>query len=209
MTDTVTIPRHLQILGEAWLELARRIDIAPAIPCETDELEFAQLDLFKELSDEELFQIRSWVRRIEDWINLRLATALQDERIADADMRRTAERLWHFADELVEHRERLRCVARDPAMRAAAPRFDAVHLELLVQVKEFAAQVVESLGSEALMHLNAERHGHILELSFAFTPRADRGMADLRAWLQRANERLQTSQGCPCVEDVGDEGDWT
>ena len=66
MTDTVTIPRHLQSRRGHSLELSRGESTSlPRFPGETDELEFAQLDLFEELSDEELFQIRSQVRRIE------------------------------------------------------------------------------------------------------------------------------------------------
>lgn len=207
MTDTVTIPRHLQILAEVWADLARRIDIAPAIPCETDELEVAHVDRFKEFAGEEFGQVRLWVRRIEDWINTRLAKALENPHITDADMRRNAERLGHFADELIEYRERLRSVAHDPALRAAVPRFDAIHAALLVQVKAFAAQVADALGPEALRHPDGKRQGGTVELSFAFTPRAEREMADLRAWLQRAKDRLQAVHAC-CAEDASDEGDW-
>lgn len=188
MTDTARVPRHLHILGEVWAEFAHRLDaqVAPAMPIMTDRIDYAQGERLSLLATRETDAMQAWIERLTRWMHGPLAAALMNADIPDREMRRVADRFSHFTDELVEQRARLTLIVADPAMRAAAPRIDAVYVALLRQVRDFVSQVAEALGPAALTHPNGRRDGNNIELSFTFSPNIDAEMAQFSAWLARA-----------------------
>ena len=210
MTDTARVPRHLQVLGEAWANLAHRLDrdIAAAMPIVTDCLERAQYERFRQLASRESSALKAWIERVTAWMNGPLAQALTNADIPDPDMRRVAERLSHFADELIERRDGLQDIVTDPAMRAAAPRFDAVYVALLKQVGDFVSQVVAALGPAASGHPNARREGTNIELSFTFTPDIAAEMTQYAEWMENTQSGWNgaSSSGQPCCASLASPG---
>jgi hypothetical protein len=188
MTDTARVPRHLQLLGEIWTEFAHRLDaqVAPAMPIVTDLIDNAQVERLSRLVTRETETMQAWIERLTGWMHGPLAAALMKADIPDREMRRVAERFSNFTDELIERRAHLALIVADPAMRAAAPRIDAVYVALLRQVRDFVLQVAEALGPAALTHADGTREGNTIELSFTFTPNIDAEMAQFSAWLDRA-----------------------
>jgi len=185
MTDTARVPHHLHILGEVWAEFAHRLDahVVPSMPIMTDRVDDAQGERLSLLATREIGAMQAWIERLALWMHGPLAAALMNADIPDREMRRVAERFSHFTDELIEQRAGLTLIVADPAMRAAAPRIDAVYVVLLRQVRDFVSLVAEALGPAALTHPNGRRDGNTIELSFTFTPNIDAEMAQFCAWM--------------------------
>lgn len=201
MTDTARIPHHLQVLGEVWDEFAKRLDagIAPVMPIVTDHLERAQGERFSQLATRETDFMQAWIERVTAWVNGPMAQALMISGTSDRDMRRVAERFSYFADELIERREGLKATATDPALRAAAPRLDAVYVSMLKQVQGFVSQVVAALGPAALNHPNGKREGNGIELSFTFRPVIDAEMAKFSAWMAQVKSDWDKASRRPTI----------
>jgi hypothetical protein len=188
MTHRIIVPRHLQVLAEAWSALAQRLDRdrLPVLPCHTDEVDWQFVVQMRARLQFELDMIRSWIERLTEWSDGPLALALQDSSIADDDMRRTADGLSRFADELIELRADLRRSATGLDMAAAAPRIDAFHATLLDQVRDFAATVSSALDPEQLRRRDRWRWRRPgIALEFTFKPQVDREQEALDAWLDR------------------------
>lgn len=198
MTDTACIPRHLQLLGAVWAEFAHRLDaqVVPAMPIMTDRVDDAQVERWSRLAACETEAMQAWAERLTGWMHGPLARALMKADIPDREMRRVADRFSHFTDELIERRARLALIVADPAMRAAAPRIDAVYAALLRQVRDFVSQVTDALGPAALTHPNGTREGNTIELSFTFAPNIDAEVAQFSAWLARAKAGSNLSDSC-------------
>lgn len=205
MSDNAVIPRHLRVLAETWAELVERLalEIVPVMPTLSVQIGRTDVERFKLLAIQETEALTAWITRAREWCNGPLAAALANAEIADRDMRRIAGRLSHFADELVERRQGLRVAANDPAMRAAAPRLDAVHLSLLSQTNDFVAGVVHALGPAALQHPNGKRRGDTIELSFTFRPNVDQTLGRFSAWMRHAQAELES--GAPAPTNVGEQ----
>lgn len=189
--DTVRIPPHLQIVGKVWAEFAEGLDrrIEPVMPIVTDCIAREHGVLCRELVKQETDALLCWTQRLTTWMHGQLTTALTNPRIDDWDMCRVAGRVAHFADELIERREGLRALSRELAMRAAAPRLDAVYVALLQQVQGFVERVVAALGASALNHPCGTKRGDSIELSFTFRPVIDDEMTQLRTWMDSSRAR--------------------
>jgi hypothetical protein len=185
----ITIPRHLQVLREEWLDLVARLEhgIEPALADGPDELALVHAARCMELGTRESKAVTSWMERLTDWMNGPLASALADPTIADGDMRRIASRLSHFADELVERRDTMRQLAEDPAMQTAAPYLDAAYLSLLCQLRDFARQVTDALDMDKLRRHAEQQPATELDLSFTFAPTLN--MDRYLAWMDRVRRQ--------------------
>lgn len=201
MAENIIVPRHLFVLVEAWKALAARLqrDIAPALPLLTEQLEHADLACFKHLARQETDALLAWIERLVAWCNGPLAVALANPAIPDRDMRRVAERLSHFADELIERRQGLRALANTPAMRAAAPRLDVIHASLLEQIGDFVSGVVRSMDPAAPHDPHGKVQGNTLELSFTFSPDVERPFADYHAWLDQVRADFDAAENAAMI----------
>lgn len=187
MSNQLVIPRHLQVLAAAWSEHARWLEsaIEAVLPTVADCVDPAHHRRLAELAGSELDALKAWGERLGAWFSGPMAAALATPEISDAEMRRVADRIVHFASELIDHRVVLRALAIDPAMRAAAPRLDAVYVSLLRQVQGFIARIAQALEPEALLHASERRPGQRVELSFAFVPSIEPEMSWFLAWVDR------------------------
>lgn len=187
MTTNLHIPAHLRTLKSVWACVfdAPENALTAALPITTDRIDPADLSRFQELASLEMDALQSWVVRVTEWINGPLAHALNDAAIKDHRMRHVSGRVAHFVDELIERRQGLAVQAHTPAMRAAAPRLDAVYASLLAQTRDFIGGVVAAL--HALDQPEPGIKSENIELSFNFCPRLDESLAEYSDWIAQAS----------------------
>lgn len=190
MSEDLRLPPHLCVLRDEWAALAARLACAPlqSMAVAGDSIGPDEVPQVQEFSNQQLRALNSWVERLMDWTNGPLAAALANPAIDEDEMRRVSGRFGHFADELLYQRRQLAAFSDDPALRAAAPHFDAAWLALLQQSRAFAERVVAAL--DAAGDPRARHDSDTLELSFTFVPNIDAPMAALKAWIQGVTRRF-------------------
>jgi len=190
MNDAARLPQHLEVLRVEWATLIAWLerDIRAPLPIVTRVLHANDVNRCSALLQAENAALAAWVERLTAWMNGPLRQGLENPDIPDADMRRIAGRLAHFASELVERRQQLAQGAGQPAMHAAAPRMDALYFSLLIQLREFTTRVVAALDSVPDPARGAP--GDSIELSFTFSPDITEPAAALSAWIRQQQARL-------------------
>jgi hypothetical protein len=189
---TITIPPQLIALREAWRVEVQRLDgiIAPLLFHTFEAPPSLGFAHFQAWNQNHLALLKSWVKRIEAWMNGPLSeTISSSETSAQAVNARTSE-LSRFADELVNHRARLRNDAEKPALRSTVPWFDTMCLSLLEQLRDFMRRVIEALDPDALAASADDARDGAIELDFRFVPDLSVPMANYLAWLRHAHDQL-------------------
>ncbi len=184
MSNSSGLPRHLRVMRDEWADvvswLARHT--AACLPLTADTVRTSDRAACAARVAGEMAAIQSWVERTTDWFNGPLAQALANPDIADADMRHCARRLGDFADELIEHRQRLAAQRDTAGMAAAAPRIDAMYFALLSQLREFTTRVVAAL--DEVDDPATRPPGDSVELNFLFKPNINAPADALTAWMK-------------------------
>lgn len=192
---TITIPPQLIALREAWRAEVQRLDgiIAPLLFHTFEAPPSLGFAHFQAWNQNQLARLESWVKRIEAWMNGPLSETIpSSETSAQAVNARTSE-LSRFADELVNHRERLRNDAEEPALRSTVPWFDTMCLSLLEQLRDFMRRVIEALDPDALFASADDARDGAIELDFRFILDLSVPMANYLAWLRHAQANLEPS----------------
>lgn len=184
MTDPIAIPRRMQVFRDVWAELAGYLGgaiVAPLPRTSRRDASGVPTQCLARVSGQ-ADALRSWPFRVETWVRGPMAAALGDSGIEDREMRRVAGRLSHFAEELIEYRQELRSLAREPAVRFAACRLDAICFRLLKPLRDFVTGTVDALDPEVLRRRRAAGAEDAFEISFTLHIDLD-ALAEVDAWV--------------------------